>query len=139
MRVLFVPLLIVAVDPQILLVFLPTCGPSAIGVHPFPPIPFFVAIFIAIGFALAPSSIVSDGVMGSSGLFTVHGGNRYLVHLSGFAVFGPLGPAAMGENRVLSHLRCVFSVGKLKISDLTGASPSFACLPASAMEGASLS
>ena len=139
MLVLFVPLLIVAVDPLILFMFLSTFGPLAIGVSPFPPIPFFDAIFIAAGFALALSAGVSVGVMGSSGLFTMQGGNRYLAHLSGFAVFGPLGPAAMGENRVLSHLCCVFSVGKLKIGDPTGASPSFACLPASAMEGASLS
>ena len=113
MRVLFVPLLIVAVDPQILLMFLPTFGPSAIGVHPFPPIPFFVAIFIAIGFALAPSSSVSDGVMGSSGLFTVHGGNRYLVHLSRLAALGQIDPAAIGVNRVLAHPSRKFAVGKL--------------------------
>ena len=113
MLVLFVPLLIVAVDPLILLMFLSTFGPLAIGVSPFPPIPFFVAIFIAAGFALALSAGVSVGVMGSSGPFTVLGGNRYLAHLSGFAVFGPIGPAAIGENRVLAHPRCGFTVGKL--------------------------
>ena len=113
MRVLFMPLLIVAVDPQILLMFLPTFGPSAIGVHPFPPIPFFVAIFIAAWFALALSAGVFVGVMGSAGPITVVGGNRYLVHLSRLAALGQIDPAAIGVNRVLAHPSRKFAVGKL--------------------------
>jgi hypothetical protein len=136
MHVLFVPLLIVAVDPLILLMFLSTFGPLAIGVSPFPPIPFFDAIFIAAGFALALSAGISVGVMGSAGPVTVVGGNRYLAHLSRFAALGQIDPTAMGGNRVLAHPRRRFAVGKLwHLGDLTGASPSSFPL-ASALEGA---
>ena len=113
MLVLFVPLLIVAVDPLILLMFLSTFGPLATGVSPFPPIPFSVAIFIAAWFAQALSAGVFVGVMGSAGPITVVGGNRYLAHLSRFAALGQIDPAAIGVNRVLAHPSRKFAVGKL--------------------------
>jgi hypothetical protein len=113
MLVPFVPLLIVAVNPLVLSTFLSTLGPMATGVSSFPPIPFFVAIFIATGVALAPSAGISVGVMGSAGPVTMVGGNRYLVHFSRLVAIGLIDLATVGINRVLTHLSREFAVGNL--------------------------